>query len=71
MCIGGSPPAPAAPPLPPAAAPPPTPADPAVAAARQNDKDQANLIGRASTILTSSQGVLGDGNTTKKTALGQ
>jgi len=73
MCFGGSKPAP--PPPPPQAvdmpAPPPTVIDPAVKTARKNEKKAAaQLAGRKSTILTGSQGVLEEANTTKKTLLG-
>ena len=73
MCFGGSKPAP--PPPPPAAvelpAPPATVIAPAVKTARKNEKKAAaQLAGRKSTILTGSQGVLDDANTSKKTLLG-
>lgn len=68
----GSPSVPSPPPLPAPAPPAPTMLDPAVIAARQRNQATANLQGgRASTILTSSQGVLDSTNSGKKTALGQ
>jgi|TARA_R110000824_G_scaffold49259_1_gene138253 hypothetical protein len=52
-------------------APPATVIDPAVKSARKNEKKAAaQLAGRKSTILTGSQGVLEEANTTKKTLLG-
>jgi len=73
MCFGGNKSAP--PPPPPAAvalpAAPATAIDPSVKAARKNEKKAAaQLAGRKSTILTGSQGVLDEANTTKKTLLG-
>lgn len=74
MCMGSSSSPPPPPPLPPPAPPPPTVADPAVTAARQKDKQVAQLnAGRNATILTSPQGIndsLNPANTTKKTLLG-
>ena len=66
-------PAPVPPPPPPVQmpAPPATVIDPAVKNARKNEKKAAaQLAGRKSTILTGSQGVLEEANTTKKTLLG-
>ena len=66
-------PAPVPPPPPPVQmpAPPATVIDPAVKNARKNEKKAAaQLAGRKSTILTGSQGVLDDANTSKKTLLG-
>jgi hypothetical protein len=66
-------PAPVPPPPPPVQmpAPPATVIDPAVKSARKNEKKAAaQLAGRKSTILTGSQGVLEEANTTKKTLLG-
>ena len=66
-------PAPVPPPPPPVQmpAPPATVIDPAVKSARKNEKKAAaQLAGRKSTILTGSQGVLEEANTSKKTLLG-
>lgn len=66
-----SPKTPTPPPLPEAAPPPPTEADPAVAQARAKSRSTSQLnSARASTVLTSSQGLTGTGSTTKKTLLG-
>lgn len=71
MCMGGGG-APAAPELPPEPPPPPTPVDPAVSRSRQRERSNAAIAqGRASTILTTPQGLLGEAETTKKTLLGK
>jgi len=66
----GSPSAPPAPTIPAAPPAPPTIMDPNVAAARANNQATANLQGRASTILSSPEGVTAPASTAKKTALG-
>lgn len=64
--------APKPPPLPPRAAPPPTLADPSVGKAKSQAYSLGALAASAnSTILTSPQGLVGDGYTAKKTLLGQ
>jgi len=63
---------PKTPSLPPPPPPPPTRADPAIEEARRKQRLVARQRqGRASTILTSGQGVLGEAPVRRKTLLGQ
>ena len=72
MCIGSSPKVPEIPPLPPPAPPPPTALDPAVARARESNRQRAALAqGRDKTILTSGQGLTDLVSPAKKTLLGE